>query len=284
MADEYYESVRKLLTSSAPLREGADKQEIFWSVVDGVASVIDGATGVPAAGPTSTGLQVIASTIKAKGEREGVETTPNPWFVFNGQDEGGTEATKKYLRHRTFKSIGGGAIAVAGALASTATYVDVGGILQHGNATGSTAAHIYRLKAIADAYKKSKTISEWLKTILIMKSIKAGVRGTNLAGASIPVPYVGLATGLVAAAVKIGVKLTMTRVCLATAADVHWRAFQEQAIGGRMNGSKTGPASKIVYELFARRGATRILGKYDVDAFIKGPCGWMAISDKLLLI
>ena len=37
-------------------------------------------------------------------------------------------------------------------------------------------------------------------------------------------------------------------------------------------------------ELFTRRGATRIFGKYDVDQFVKEPCGWMAISDKILLI
>jgi hypothetical protein len=284
VADEYYDSVRQLLRSSPGINEGADKQEIFWTVVDGVAAVIDGATGVTAAGPTSTGLQVLASTIKAKGEREGVETTPNPWFVFNGQDEGDTTATQKYLRNRTFKSIGGGAIALTGALASTATYVDVGGILQHTNATGSTAAHICQLKAIADKYKKSKTISDWLKTILIMKAIKATVRGVNLAGSAIPVPYMGLATGIVGAAIKIGVKLTMTKVCLATSADLHWRAFQEQAISRCSAPDKAGPASRIVYELFTRRGLTRILGKYEVASFIKEPCGWMAISDKLLLI
>jgi hypothetical protein len=47
---------------------------------------------------------------------------------------------------------------------------------------------------------------------------------------------------------------------------------------------KVGPASKIMYELFARRGLTRIFGKYDVDRLIQEPTGWMAVSDKLLLI
>ena len=40
----------------------------------------------------------------------------------------------------------------------------------------------------------------------------------------------------------------------------------------------------MLYEIFARRGATRVFGKYDVDKIIKEPAGWMAVSDKLLLI
>jgi len=47
---------------------------------------------------------------------------------------------------------------------------------------------------------------------------------------------------------------------------------------------KVGPASNIMYEIFSRRGATRIFGKYDVDKIIKDPAGWLALNDKLMLI
>jgi len=74
----------------------------------------------------------------------------------------------------------------------------------------------------------------------------------------------------------------------AVANEIHWRASQEQFLSGTVLGKGTGgavgPASRIVWELFVKRGMTRILGKYDVDALVSEPAGWHAISDKLLLI
>lgn len=282
--DQYFDSVRKLIASEVS-DDGVSKEDIVWAVLEAVSSVIDGATGMAIASPLVGGLETLRSTIQAKGEVHGVATTPNPWFILNGHDEGDTKATQQHLRNRTLKSIGGGAIAVGTAIASAATYVDIGGILQNANALGSTGAHIYKLKAIADSYKQSRTISGWIAVLIKMKAMKAGIRGTQLAGSAIPVPAVGAVAGVLAAGAKLGVKFTMTKVCLMLSADLHWRAYQEQVVGGAFGGKgKIGPASKIVYELFTRRGATRIFGKYDVDKFIKEPCGWMAISDKILLI
>ncbi|MGI4960046.1 MAG: hypothetical protein ACRYGI_20945 [Janthinobacterium lividum] len=45
-----------------------------------------------------------------------------------------------------------------------------------------------------------------------------------------------------------------------------------------------GPASAIVWEIFTKRGATRVFGTYDVAAVVKEPAGWMALGDKLMLI
>lgn len=53
---------------------------------------------------------------------------------------------------------------------------------------------------------------------------------------------------------------------------------------GSGGGVGSGPATEIIWELFTKRGATRLLGKYDVQALIEEPAGWMAIADKLLLI
>ena len=115
-----------------------------------------------------------------------------------------------------------------------------------------------------------------------MKMMKAGIRGAGLVGASIPVPAIGAVTGVLAAAGKIGAKLTMTKVCLATSADLHWRAYQELALSRSFGGN--GPALRIVRELFYRRGATRIFGQYNVEQLIREPNGWLAINDKLMLI
>lgn len=49
-------------------------------------------------------------------------------------------------------------------------------------------------------------------------------------------------------------------------------------------GPEAGPASSVIWEIFTKRGATRLLGKYDVSALIEEPAGWMALADKLLLI
>jgi len=45
-----------------------------------------------------------------------------------------------------------------------------------------------------------------------------------------------------------------------------------------------GPASKIIWEIFTKRGATWLLGPYDIPALISEPAGWMALGDKLTLI
>jgi hypothetical protein len=113
------------------------------------------------------------------------------------------------------------------------------------------------------------------------------VRGTSLVGACIPIPAAGLTTGLVAAAVNAGAKLTLSKACIATSLELHWRARQEQFMSGkvlRAGTGKIGPASRIVWELFTKRGVTRILGKYDIDGIVHEPAGWMAINDKLMLI
>ena len=49
-------------------------------------------------------------------------------------------------------------------------------------------------------------------------------------------------------------------------------------------GPSAGPASAIFWEIFTKRGATRILGNYDIDALVREPAGWLALGDKLTLI
>lgn len=255
-----------------------DKEEIIWGVVDGVAAVIDGVTGGSAGGGVTGSIHVVYDMIRHK-DSKAIATTPNPLFIWNGHD-GEAKYTQKYLANRSLKGIGGGVIGVAGAIASGATQVDVGGLAMHANASGSTLAHMLKLEAIAKGYRQSETISRWIELCMKMKTAKLAIRGGQAAGA-LAGGIASTVLGVGAGAAKVGVKLTMTKVVLRTSAEIHWRAFQEQAISRQ---SKAGPASRIAYEIFTRRGATRIFGKYDVDRFIREPSGWLALSDKLLLI
>lgn len=280
MSDPYYDSVVKSIRQEAT--KSRDKASIFWDVVEGVAGIID-----PLADTSFGTGSTVAKTIvnKATG-KSSTPMVPNPWFVANGHEDGDTSYTKKYLKNRGYKQKGGTAVGLIGSATSQYTQADVAGILKHGNAVGSSSAHIYKLRSLAQGHKQSKTLTGWFDLLIKMKALKAGTRGTQLAGAAIPVGAVGIAADVASAAMTLGIKLTMTKTCLATSADIHWRAYQEQAISGGLGRGtgKVGPASNMMYEIFARRGATRIFGKYDVDKIIKDPAGWMALNDKLMLI
>lgn len=278
-----YQEFRRLIQRAVDSRVA--KEDLVWTVVDGIASIIDGATGAVWGGVSGGALQGLRNAFK---HLEDVSAVPNPWFVWNGHadDDAETRYTKKYLRNRSRKGLGGTAFGLVGAVGSIYTQVDVAGIASHGNASGSTIAHLVQLRGIAAKYRQSRTISKWLDLVIRMKAMKLGVRGTQLAGAAIPVGAVGIATGVGAAAARIGITLTHTKICAVTAADIHWRAYQEQAISGGLGlgRGKVGPASKIMYELFAKRNFTRVFGKYDVDRLIREPVGWNAVNDKLMLI
>ncbi|MCG8669854.1 MAG: hypothetical protein MI867_10615 [Pseudomonadales bacterium] len=280
MSDPYYDSVVKSIRQEAT--KSRDKASIFWDVVEGVSGIVD-----PIAGTSfGTGSTVTKTIINKATGKKTTPLVPNPWFVANGHEDGDTSYTKKYLKNRDYKKKGSTAIGLVGTATSQLTQVDVAGIIQHGNAVGSTSGHIYKLRSMAAGHKQSQTLTGWFDLLIKMKALKAGSRGTQLVGAAVPVGAVGLATDITKAALNMGIKLTMTKTCLATAADIHWRAYQEQAISGGLLGKsgKVGPASNMMYEIFARRGATRIFGKYDVDKIIKDPAGWLALNDKLMLI
>lgn len=280
--DAYYNEIRHQIRNA--VAEGHSPEDVVWAVVEATATIIDGVTDTSFASIACGGLQTLTDTVRHK--KAGKELKPNPWFVMNGHDEGSNEYTRKYLRNRSAKGIASGVIGIAGAAGSIVTQADVAGILQHGNAVGSTSAHLIKLHNMAKIYKRSRTLSGWFDVLIRMKAMKTGLRGTQLVGSAVPVAGVGIATGLAASAGKLGIKLRYTNTCLITAVDMHWRAFQEQAISGGLFGKtgKIGPASNMLHELFTRRGATRVLGKYDVDAIIREPAGWMAVSDKLLLL
>lgn len=285
-----YNEIRNKLKAGVGANDSTfTKEDIFWAAIEGVAAVLDGifntngALSGPAAGITGGGVKLVYDAIQ--GRKFEPAATPNPWFVWNGHDDNPTKYTRKYLKNRLYKNLGGSAISIASAGVSFVSVVDVGGIAMHSNALGSTGIHLLKFKSIAGSYKQTQTISNWLSTIMKMKTIKLGIRTAGLVGSCVPVPVVGAVTGVLGAAAKLGAQITMTKLCLATSADLHWRAFQELALvsSKRFSGG-TGPALRIVHELFYRRGVTRIFGQYDVEKLIREPNGWLAIQDKLMLI
>jgi len=278
MANDYDEVVQLIKRSTREL----DAETRALCVIDAVASVVDDLAGTNL-GVVNSVAQAIYNKIRGKQDRNEI---PNPWFVFNGHEDRPSPRTKKYMRNRGYKSKGATAITVVGGLASTETAgINVGGLAVHGNAVGSTAVHMLKILAIANSYKQTRTINEWCRVVLAAKAAKASIRGVQLAGAAIP--FASLPSSIATAVAKAGVKLTMTNLCFTTAANIHWRAFQEQRISGGLGlgtGGKIGPASRIYWEIFQRRGATRIFGQYDTAALVSEPCGWRALGDKLLLI
>ena len=165
--------------------------------------------------------------------------------------------------------------------------INVASVVQHANASGSTAIHLLQLCAMANRERKMErvTIGDWLKVVLLAKSLKLAVRGSALAGSVIPAASLGV--GIATCVAKIGIQMTLSKICYATAAEIHWRAYQEQAISTGLhlgNGRIVGPASEIYWEIFTRRGLTRIFGNYNIAGLVSEPAGWLPLADKLMLI
>ncbi len=259
-----------------------DGEEFLWSVVELIAEAGAGAGGV---------IKVINFLKSAGGtgmfdEDYSDKLVPNPYFVTNGH-EGQSPKTARYLRNRGFKSLGGAAIGIAGGVGSSVTQVDVLSAIQHGSAIGTTTAHIVGVTAVGKGFRKSETVTGWISAIQKAKAAKLGVRSANLAGAVIPVAGLGLATDAAAAIAKLGIKLTLGKLVARTAMEVHWRAHVETQLASRFGGAvgkPQGPASAIMYEVFTKRGVTRIFGKYDTAKIMSEPSGWLALNDKLMLI
>jgi hypothetical protein len=188
----------------------------------------------------------------------------NPRFVANGHD-GASRVTLAYLRSRAIKNVTSATLEGESTLAAMVIQVDVVGTGKAANALGSTVVHMLQLKAIGAAYRQSETITGWIEVVLRAKALKAGIRSADLAGAAIPIGALGLGMSVATAITKAGVQLTMGTLITRVAMELHWRAFAETAMSPiPARGKPVGPASAILYELFRKRGVTRMFGQYDV--------------------
>ncbi|MAD44434.1 MAG: hypothetical protein CMI02_04515 [Oceanospirillaceae bacterium] len=316
------------------------KQDIIWGFIEVVCADVDFGVGELAdnaehyaavaenfkiGGVTYKAAEAIKEGKKERSERQKPNRTKdNPYFSLHGFDQTGDKFSPKtlmYVQRAQKKKIGSSMSGLAGALAKPFTYVNVTGIILHGQSFHSTRIH---LKVFNDMAKKllpkSNTIAGWLTVLIKAKETKRFTKGCKLTGASIPlIPGIGAITGLLAYAVKIDAKIGQSEACVAAALELHWRAFQEQRIAkakavlgvpvsekfhnnyavgseARNNlpptvhpeayetGGDDGPACKILYELFRHYGFAKILAPEDVDAIIQEPAGWMAIKEKLLAL
>lgn len=252
----------------------SDAEDVCWLVVESVADLND----------TASSLVSVTHFLRdIYGYEDGGEANiiPNPCFLANGH-AGRSPKTRQYKTNRSLKSIGGGGVSLAGGAASSITMADVGGILKEGNAVVTTSGHLIGVRAAGAKFKRSETITRWVDAMIKAKAAKLTVRGTGLAGASIPIPAVGLGVSIGTTVAKLGIKVTLGKLLTRTAMEVHWRAYQELVIA--RSDIACGPASAMFFEIFTKRGVTRIFGKYDTTSLIREPGGWMALEDKLKLI
>jgi len=261
--------------------------------LDIVANVTAGALGANSAQSIQSfaALPLVAgsglNTIKQEIEDgvkmvKGTPIIPNPLMLQNGHD-GESPLTDRYVYHRWMKNVGGGAFSMVGYAASTVTAVNTTGIARHAAADASTAIHIYKLNAIGNGFGQSTTVSDWLKVFIKMKAFKAAIRTGNLASDATPVAIASAVFGVASSLGAMAVKKSMEEVCMITAMQVHWRAYQETAVAGSLGGG-TGPATRIFEEMLTRRIHRFLGGSYDVRGIIKEPAGWVVLNDKLMLI
>jgi hypothetical protein len=260
----------------------ADVNDIMKDVCFALATIataaIDGEMSL-----STSALEAVAEMVDAASGaklRAGeMAVLPNPLFP---RKNSRSPVTQAYLRARAWKTMGGSIMAIAGSMTSGASHgVDAFGGAQHVNSTASTGLHLHRLDAIRLQYPDSEQVGLWLDTVERAKAQKLLIRGTQAFGALTPIPGVNIGASVVAALAKIAAKNIMGVRCHQAAQEIHWLAHQEQT---KTKGKSAGPASAVVWEIFTRRTATRVLGTYDIDSLVKEPGGWMALGDKLMLV
>ena len=281
------------------------KEAVLWVTIEAICGTIDGvleaALGFnPAAGEFTNKMLAQPAKDYAKSVSEpGLKV--NPFFQMNGfdaNDLAGAKYTQIYLESRRASAFVGGAFSVIGKASSSVTQADIAGILQHGNATGSTLMHITQLQDIArnPRYKNSQTIQDWLKVLIDIKAAKAAARGNELLWSCIPgsahEPICNCSQSRQSEVMLCQGDIGLSRDhSLARISRVHFdpdfRFDPTDPDGNRLSKADVGigPASAIFQEIFTRRGVTRFKGKYKVVRLIQEPVGWLlTLADKLALL
>ncbi len=255
--------------------------------IDLALGLADGVAGLAGASGAVSGTIAAFQLIKALPGDDGL-VIPNVHFVQNGLERPSPK-TYEYLRNRGLKNLGGVAVSVAGGIGSAWTGgVNTTGMIKELNSLGSTGMHLYKLDALLQnkRWEQSKTVRDWIKLTITMKRHKLGERAVTAAGSASV--FVALPATLVSAFHKLHVKATYGAIVNKTAADIHWRAHQEQVFdkgfGSGSGKGAVGPATAIVHEIFARRSATALFGKYKTNEIIAEPAGWLAVADKLSMM
>jgi hypothetical protein len=274
----YYSMCRKMRNS---VKDDTSRWDVIWTIADATACLTDKLTPSIFGGIGDSSLQTLQTLYNMAVARKS-DVVPNPYFVAFGFADEESPATQKYLRERASLGIASNLMSIGSTLAAL-THVDIAAATRHGNATASTVAHLKQFESMAKSCRRSETLSGWIKTVITMKTLKVTVRGTQLAGAIIGGFAGTIITSIITSVMKLGINVSHTNTCYVLAMELHWRARQEANL---LKGAKgaSGPAGRIIAELFKRRGLTRIYGQHDVARIIHEPGGWRAIGDKLVLM
>lgn len=262
--------------------------EIVRVATSAAATAVEEETGFPVSVLLEAGFS-LEEIIKAKKKNKVI---PNPYFISHGFADAPSPNTVHYLNVRKAKRIGSAIYSVAGkgvqiALeGTTAAGFDTLGMAKHGLAGASTGAHLIRLGLLARRVRQSAYLVGLIEDMIKIKTGKAGVRGAHLAAACIPEAIASTVvdgvTSLAAAGLQIAFKDIINRV----SCEVHWRAYQELAIG-RIAGGGFGPACMMMQELMNHihsvgNGVFTPTGT--VKKLIHEPAGFLVIKDKLSMM
>ena len=80
---------------------------------------------------------------------------------------------------------------------------------------------------------------------MVAKSAKAGIRGTKLVGAAIPIGALGMATNVITNLGRAGVRMNYGTVVNKVAMELHWRANVEMRLSG-VGGGKIQSSSWLI--------------------------------------
>jgi hypothetical protein len=245
-------------------------------------------TGNALTGPLRRKLKQVQVTLANKA---GYWMVTNPYFSLNRIYDDGDEkspVTDSYMRSRTVKKAASAAQGLATGAAKSITVVDPVSMAKAGASAASTLVHMYQLDAIAKRYKQSTTIAGWVGLCMYIKQQKLCSKAFDVCAAAMPYLPPGTAIWVqalsklpsaVGGAHSFGVGMAESGIVMRVAIELQWRAYREKVLA--RGSGPVGPASAILYEIFTKRSETKILGAYDVEAIIREPAGWYAISDKL---
>ena len=278
--------ISKHKTKSAELGQELAPEIAAIGLSEGAAA-LEEATGFPVTLLLEAGMTM--KEIMDAAKRDAL--IPNPHLLLHGLGDGPSPTVEHYQRVRRAKKIGGALYSFAGTGIQAGLDVvgfgmggiDAFGLAKHGASEASTLAHLTRLGVLAKTVKQSRYLQGLVVDMIKVKTAKATVRGGKIAAAAIPNTIasnaVSIAVSLGAAGASVLLKELVNRV----ACEVHWRAYQELAIG-RVHGGGYGPACRMAQELMNHTVSTGFVPTEKVKAFLREPAGYMVIKDKLAML
>ena len=224
-------------------------------------------------------------------------------WINNSKRPSSNEETQKYFRLRRIKKFARPATTLAFTPATVHTAgISVPDLALNTSSAVNTGVHLTKLNSINHEFNTSgiaggydeKTallLNKNMNYLMKIKKNKAVTSGINLAFSAIPAGQIAgtaaqIVSGLTAAKSAFSKIISKSihgevedRDLIQVAIALHYLAYKEQTTGSGMQK----PATMVFNEVFTQRGFSRVIHKYNSDALISEPCGWLALADKLSL-